>query len=382
MSAKVPRNFRLLEELEKGEKGQGAEACSYGLADGDDLMMTNWNGTILGPPHSVHENRIYSVNIHCGDDYPDNPPTIQFVSKVNIPCVDPRTGKVLVFTELPGVWEVIHGSAAAQEAPAAPGRNDVLDSIIEYMAHEMNSRSSHSAVPEFLVDIEEHALDLLYSAAQGKNEGISRLSDLLSAGRTLRLRNSSEQRALTAAQPVKPLSKKEKKKEANRQHQQATALRHPNTTPILSRPRPVVSGRRRVPVLVSARGDVPFLRIKKPQPKNLSGVIRSKLDNRWNRIVRRDRLEAELLVAQEEDHWDTVTGQEEPESWTTEIRNAQKEVIQKIRESDNKNRLLAEAMWKVVLAERELAAKEEKQRALEKRARSEQLDPSDETQKS
>ena len=27
------------------------EACSYGLADGDDLMMTNWNGTILGPPH-------------------------------------------------------------------------------------------------------------------------------------------------------------------------------------------------------------------------------------------------------------------------------------------------------------------------------------------
>lgn len=29
------------------------EACSYGLDDGDDLLMTNWNGTILGPPH-VH----------------------------------------------------------------------------------------------------------------------------------------------------------------------------------------------------------------------------------------------------------------------------------------------------------------------------------------
>ncbi len=70
MAAKMPRNFRLLEELEKGEKGLGAgrdsntpcmrykqeintslEACSYGLADGDDMMMSNWNGTILGPPH-------------------------------------------------------------------------------------------------------------------------------------------------------------------------------------------------------------------------------------------------------------------------------------------------------------------------------------------
>lgn len=56
MGAKVPRNFRLLEELEKGEKGLGAEACSYGLAEGDDLLMSNWNGTILGPPH---------VCLHC-----------------------------------------------------------------------------------------------------------------------------------------------------------------------------------------------------------------------------------------------------------------------------------------------------------------------------
>ncbi|KAF2255762.1 UBC-like protein [Trematosphaeria pertusa] len=92
--AKVPRNFRLLEELEKGEKGLGAEACSYGLDNGDDLLMSDWNGTILGPPHSVHENRIYSVKIHCGPEYPDVPPEISFTSKINLPCVDQRNGKV------------------------------------------------------------------------------------------------------------------------------------------------------------------------------------------------------------------------------------------------------------------------------------------------
>jgi len=90
MSATVPRNFRLLEELEKGEKGMGAEACSYGLDNGDDLLMSDWNGTILGPPHSVHENRIYSLKIHCGPQYPDVPPEISFVSRINLPCVDQR----------------------------------------------------------------------------------------------------------------------------------------------------------------------------------------------------------------------------------------------------------------------------------------------------
>ncbi|KAH9992721.1 UBC-like protein [Russula compacta] len=92
--ANVPRNFRLLEELEKGEKGIGDGSCSYGLEDGDDILMSNWNGTIIGPGHTVHENRIYSLKITCDSNYPDIPPTIQFISRVNLPFVSQTDGKV------------------------------------------------------------------------------------------------------------------------------------------------------------------------------------------------------------------------------------------------------------------------------------------------
>jgi ubiquitin-conjugating enzyme E2 variant len=43
---------------------------------------------------SVHENRIYSVKIHCGPNYPDIPPEIAFTSKINLPCVNAQNGKV------------------------------------------------------------------------------------------------------------------------------------------------------------------------------------------------------------------------------------------------------------------------------------------------
>lgn len=79
----------MLEELEKGEKGLGDGACSYGLVDADDMMMSTWNGTIIGPAQSTHENRIYSLRIYCGPSYPDTPPTVHFITRVNLPCVGP-----------------------------------------------------------------------------------------------------------------------------------------------------------------------------------------------------------------------------------------------------------------------------------------------------
>jgi ubiquitin-conjugating enzyme E2 variant len=49
---------------------------------------------LYNTPQTVHENRIYSLKIHCGDDYPERPPTVHFLSRVNLPFVSPVDGKI------------------------------------------------------------------------------------------------------------------------------------------------------------------------------------------------------------------------------------------------------------------------------------------------
>ena len=60
----IPRNFVLLEELEKAEKGGGSLGTSIGLVRSDDLSLSDWQCSILGPLNSPVENRIISLHIY------------------------------------------------------------------------------------------------------------------------------------------------------------------------------------------------------------------------------------------------------------------------------------------------------------------------------
>ena len=48
---------------------------------------------------TYHDGRFYELRIHCPEKYPAVPPEVRFISRVNMTCVDSKSG-VVIFDKL------------------------------------------------------------------------------------------------------------------------------------------------------------------------------------------------------------------------------------------------------------------------------------------
>ena len=130
----VPRSFKLLEEIEQGEKGTGIEQAhsgfiSYGMKDPTDITLTFFTCSIIGPQGASSSrrcsrsgrlfvltlpfsnrlaqtnlgDRIYTVEAMCGQNYPQQPCRVFFREKIDMDGVNQKTGEVNV-TSVLGGW--------------------------------------------------------------------------------------------------------------------------------------------------------------------------------------------------------------------------------------------------------------------------------------
>ncbi|KAK4236191.1 ubiquitin-conjugating enzyme [Achaetomium macrosporum] len=426
-AAQVPRNFKLLAELEKGEKGMGAGACSYGLEDPEDIYMTHWRGTIWGPPHGNHENRIYELKMECGPNYPKEPPEIHFVSQINLPGVSPVDGKVdKNYVAILRDWSRIAAELAKNPRPKEDPLS--LEAALIAIRKFMDENKKLPQPPEGSKSLIRQGMrvplpdDLSTASPLGPRNPIKTLirngfrrnkrdtsprlvvSALKNGYRYLTLLSrASDQSTPEHSSVLAFLRENQARILAIREKAAAEAAKRISTAPIEGRPTlikkisadgepPVYavagpprrlssfrSGVRKPPTLGATMG-VPFLRFKKPQPRFLERVLRQKSQRKEKRIAKILEMQAEVMDdAVAEDQWEELVAEmlarknrrgKKAKKGEREDKSTYKQTLcdavlslSQIAERERQDLVArANAMWQIVLAEQDMALKEEKER--------------------
>ncbi|KAF2431140.1 hypothetical protein EJ08DRAFT_696813 [Tothia fuscella] len=144
-------------------------------------------------------------------------------------------------------------------------------------------------------------------------------------------------------------------------------------------PRKHVEGIRKVPNFVNA-SQLPFLRWKKPQPENVSRVIRDLYKQRIKRLDYVHQLQDYYIpLAQYEEDWDmhlkrefgAVEGSRDREGWVKPMKEVAWDIERTVKEKDEKSQVLMGEFLDIVKREKELAGEEKedrKRKAKERRA--------------
>ncbi|KAL5542617.1 hypothetical protein UlMin_010327 [Ulmus minor] len=86
-------------------KADYPECCSYGPVSWEDPFK--WRGVIIGPPGSPYEDGVFDLSIDLPPDYPSNPPTFKFLTKIFHPNID-EDGNIYVDILEKDQWKPIH----------------------------------------------------------------------------------------------------------------------------------------------------------------------------------------------------------------------------------------------------------------------------------
>ena len=121
-----------------------------GLVNSDDIFLTEWNGSILGPPGTMFDGRLYELRITCGPDYPTVPPKVRFTSRVNMSSVNQQTGTKPVFSSTLSytfsIFLLVHNhvyvlGAVESDLPALSNwnRNMTIESVLLSLRNTMQT---------------------------------------------------------------------------------------------------------------------------------------------------------------------------------------------------------------------------------------------------